>query len=237
MTLLSIANAVADETHGPRPATIAANTSPDAQNIFRLTNRVGTFIMRLYRWNILTKEQTFTSVATEEQTSAIPTDFDRFIPETFWDRGTTKLLSGPISPVEWQGLKASGYEGTQRKFRHRGGSILTVPTLEAGSTMAFEYVSKNWAQNASLTAQASMTADTDTALIDEELIIRGVKFQWLLMAGQPTAGAAKQEFDDLFTTLVDNDRARDGILVAGDIFSQDGRHFDGVPLANQWSTY
>ena len=41
MTLLSIANAVADETKGPRPATIISNTAPEAQNILRIINKVG----------------------------------------------------------------------------------------------------------------------------------------------------------------------------------------------------
>ena len=112
MTLLTIANAVADETKGPRPATIATNTDPAAQNILRLINKVGNRLQKSFAWNILSKEGTVTASGSETliAAAALPADFDRIIPETFWDRGTNNLISGPISPVEWQGLKVQTYD-------------------------------------------------------------------------------------------------------------------------------
>ena len=71
MTLLTIANAVADETKGPRPATIAANTNPDAQNILRLVNKVGISLMSSYAWDILTEEKTFTAPGAEVLLAAV----------------------------------------------------------------------------------------------------------------------------------------------------------------------
>lgn len=234
MTLLSIANAVADETKGPRPTTIAANTNPDAQNILRLINKVGHRLMLAYDWNILRKEQTFTAVAGEEQTGAIPSDFNRFVPETFWDRSSNNLVSGPVSPVEWQGLKVQTFSSQNKKFIYRGGSVFTQPELGSGTSCAFEYVSKNWAQNASSTAIASMTADTDTALLSEELIIYGTVFQWLEAEGQPFQ-MAKREFDQMLKQLIGNDMASAGILAPPDIFAENTRHFQGAPKASRAS--
>lgn len=233
MTLLSIANAVADETHGPRPATIAGNTDPDAQNMLQLINKVGKRLMRIYPWNELRKEQTFTSIAAETQTGAIPTDFDRFVAETCWNRASNNLISGPISPVEWNGLKTQTYNSNTQKFIYRGGAFSTTPALDAGSTIAYEYIMKNWATDTTgATPKAAMSVDTDLSLLDDDLIIAFVKFEWLKDQGQPYQDAqrdAKMALD----MLTGNDAATSNIAVVGDIFAKDTRHFDGTPKTSR----
>lgn len=237
MTLLTIANAVADETKGPRPATIAANTNPDAQNILRLVNKVGISLMSSYAWDILTEEKTFTAPGAEVllAAAAMPADFDRFVPETFWNRADNNLLSGPVGAVEWQGLKVQTFSSQNKKFRYRGGDILTQPVIASGAAMAFEYVSNKWVDIASPgTPKVAFTIDTDTALISEELITRGTVYEWLLGEGQPWNVAAKG-YKDYFDLLVDNERASGNVSPAGDIFSQNSRHFTGDPKASRAS--
>ena len=235
MTLLTISNDVADETKGSRPATIAANTNPDAQNILRIINKVGIRLMKSYVWNILRKEQTFTSVAGQEQTGAIPADFDRFVPETFWDRDSNNLMSGPVGPVEWNGQKVQTFSSQNKKFIHRGGSVFTQPLLGTGVSMAFEYVAKNWCDVAAANApKAKFTLDTDIGIIDEELITYGAIFEYLDSEGQPSARAAKQ-YQDHFDLLANNDAATGGIAVTADIFAQNTRHFEGAPKASRAS--
>ena len=93
MSLLTIANAVADETKGPRPETIATNTDPAAQNILRLINKVAIRMMLVYNWNILRKEHAFSASGNEIVLASanIPADFNRFVTETFWDTYTFPL--------------------------------------------------------------------------------------------------------------------------------------------------
>lgn len=237
MTLLSIADDIAYETSGPNPATIIGNTNQDAQNYLRLINKVGKRLQLSYAWDILTKQHTFTSVALEAQTTAtpIPTDFGRFIPETCWDRSTNNLISGPISAVEWQGLKVQTYSSQNKKFRYRGGVFLTSPVLPAGNTIAYEYVNINWCDVAATgTEKTAMTLDTDITIIDEELVTLGAIYEFLLQQDQPWQMAA-QAYENRFNTLVDNDAASGNIGVVGDIFAQNTRHFDGTPKASRAS--
>jgi len=236
MTLLTIANAVADETKGPRPETIASNTDPAAQNILRLINKVGSRLQKSFAWNILTKESTVTAGGSETLIAAasLPGDFDRIIPETFWDRGTNNLISGPVSAVEWQGLKVQSYSSQNKKYRYRGGDIITSPAVASGSTCAFEYVSTQWARKADGTAKSSMTIDTDYTVLSEELMIYGTVFEWLDAEGQPSGNAARQYMDE-FNILVSADETSANILTTGDIFSQNSRHFTGEPRASRTS--
>tara|TARA_Y100000310_G_C20565646_1_gene755344 strand:+ start:301 stop:1029 length:729 start_codon:yes stop_codon:yes gene_type:complete len=237
MTLLSISNAVADETHGPRPVSIIDNTNPEAQNILRLINKVGQHLTKIYPWSILRKEHTFTAPGVETllAAAAMPSDFDRFVPETFWDRDSNNLLSGPVGPVEWAGLKVQTFSSQNKKFTWRGGAVLTQPVFASGVNMAFEYIKKNWCDIAAGSGEkAAMTVDTDVTLIDEELVILGTIYEWLLAEGQPWQGAAKS-YKDYFDTLTDNEIADGGIAVTGDIFAQNTRHFTGDPKASRAS--
>jgi hypothetical protein len=237
MTLLSIANAVADEVKGPRPATIINNADPSAQSILRLINRVGYGLMLQYPWQILGSEKTFTASGTETAlaASSMPADFNRFIPETMWDRDSNNLISGPVRPVEWAGLKAATYTSQNKKFIYRGGAILTSPVLDSGVNVAFEYTADTWVDIAATgTPKNSMTIDTDITRLDEELVISAAVYAYLDADGQPS-GTAYQRFLDIYDAVSSNDQARDGIMVPGDIFALNSRHFDGTPKPSRSS--
>lgn len=229
MTLLQICKDAADEIGIDRPSSVIANPQPHVQKLLRYANKCGIRLMKVVDWQILRKEQTFTSIDNETQTGILPADFDRFIVETFWDRSASKLLIGPITPVEWQSLKATGYTG-DKKFIYRGGSVMTIPAFSAGSSLAFEYVSRNWCQSNASVAQAAWAADTDTGILDEELMTLGIKVLYLVDEGLPAAVAMK-DFDDHFVTLLGNDQPTAGIMVSADIFGG-ARHFGGTPSVN-----
>lgn len=226
MTLLTICQNAADEIGLTPPASVIGNSEGEVMKLRRYANKVGTKIMKAYAWQALRKERVFTAIAGEEQTGILPADWDRIIPDTFWDRNLSYLVTGPVSPVEWQGLKALNSEISERKFALRGGSVLVYPPPAGGETFAFEYVSKYWAANNGA-PQAALTQDSNTAIVDEELITRGVIYEYLMNDGQP-AGAALVEYQRYFDTLVENDRQSSGVLRAGDMF-RSTRRFGGTP--------
>lgn len=237
-TLLEIANGVADETKGPRPATIAGNTDPAAQQMLRLINKVGTRVMQIYAWNIIRKEETVTAPGGETLISAanMPTDFDRFVPECFWDRSSNNLLSGPVSAVEWNGLKVQTFSSQNKKFIYRGGAVLTQPEFDNGVSLAFEYISNEWATDTTgATGKSKMDTDTDISLFDENMMIAIVKYEWLKDEGMPEAGPASLDAKDALDALTSNDAASEDIAVTGDIFAQNSRHFEGSPKASRAS--
>lgn len=237
MTLLTIANNIADETKGPRPVTIAGNADPAAQNILRIINKCGVKLALAYDWNILRVEDTITAPGTETLVTAanMPADFGRFVPETMWDRDSNNLISGPITPVEWNGLKVQTSSSQNKKFIFRGGAILTTPLIGSGVTVAYEYIKKNWCDIAAGgTEKAAFTIDSDVALIDEELLTRYAAYEWLATEGQPFQLAMKS-FEDYFTTLTDTEGATANVAVVADIFGQNSRHFEGSPKASRSS--
>ncbi len=234
MTLLSITNDAADYSLGPRPATIIGNTEPDAQTLLRLANRAGFNLMRLFQWQALWKQREFTAIAGDEQTGAIPSDFNRFIAESFWDKDLRALVSGPISASEWAGLRTeSAFDSRIKKFIWRGDSIFTIPDLGSGVSCEFQYVSKNWCTDTTgATPKAKFTVDTDLSLLDEDLMASIVAADWLESQGQPFA-AARQYAEDSYELLTTNESASEDILVVADVFGRASRHYDFQPRTSR----
>ena len=218
---LQIIQNAADEIGIVQPATGIGSGSVETMKLVRYADKVGNALMKSFHWQILTKEKTFTSVASETQTSTIlEADFDRFIPETFWDRSGSFLMTGPLTAKEWQNLKATGYSNSgARKFRLRGDSILIIPVPTAGLSYAYEYISNKWVDIAATgTPKVAFTIDTDVPLLNSELLTLGIVYEYLDGDGLPSVSAAKT-YLDMFKLLAKNDQPSSGTLVAGDIFA------------------
>lgn len=142
----------------------------------------------------------------------LPSDFERPLDNTFWDRSRFWSMRGPLNGQQWQLYKSSviGRASIQRRFRFRriGSStkfsIDPVP-LDNGSALVFEYVSNAWCQSASGTPQTMWEADTDTGLIDEYLIRLGVKWRILERLGLSYQSALNE-----YERQVDKAIAHDG---------------------------
>lgn len=230
MTLLTICQAAADQIDLAVPDSIIGSELPEVRKLLRYANKVGIRLMTAHPWQVLRKEKTFTAVSGETQTGILPADFDRFIAETFWNRTGLVLVSGPVSAVEWQGLKAQSYTDTNLpRFAYRGGDVLILPAPGGSESMAFEYVSNLWCQSSGGTGQTAWAADADVGVLSEELITLGVVYEYLAGEGLPS-GQAAADYVDMFTLLTGNDQPSAGIMIAGDVFGA-GRHFGGAPPA------
>lgn len=143
-----------------------------------------------------------------------PTLFDRFINGTGWDRTNRWQLLGPDSP-QLDEYHRSGIvtTGPRRHFRQTGslaaGTYRLWPPPQIIDTpfqIAWEYISLAWCQSSTNVLQTSMTADTDTPLLDSNALILGTKWRFLEAKGIPTAASMQQEYLDYVGQLI----ARDG---------------------------
>jgi len=178
MTLLNLAQAACDIIGVPRPTSVIAGADQTARTMLSLAQREGRALARRWTWTALRKQQTFTTVAQTVQTGAVPSDFDRMVSGTFWNRTRRLLVQGPLTPEEWQGLVASSAVPIYSAFQMRAGQIELYPVPTAGETYADEYVSSQWCQSAGGTGQSAWAADTDTGLLDEELTTLGLVWRF-----------------------------------------------------------
>lgn len=174
MTLLSLVNNAQDALSLPRSSAVAGALDQNTRTMLSLANREGKQLARRYAWQAITKEKTFTSIAAETQTNAIPSDFDRLVNESMYNRSQKRWVLASLSSTEWQTQKAITATVITDSFRIRGDALLLLPTPPAGDTYAYEYVSKNWCESSGATEQAAWAADTDTGILDEELMTLGL---------------------------------------------------------------
>jgi hypothetical protein len=172
------------------PASVVASTDPNVLLLWELANEEGEELARGFPWQILRKEHTFTTVAQAAQTDALPDDFMRFIPDTFFNRTTRRNLIGPITPQQWQAIQAQPQ--LNRVFLawiERDGAFLITPTPPAGETIAYEYETINWAYDVNDAPKASMDADGDDTYLNERIMRLGIRWRFLSAKGLDYAQA------------------------------------------------
>ena len=79
MSFLTIIQAVATAVDFPSPTSAIGNADPAVRKMRRSVEAVSYSLGKIHAWKTMRAEATFTSVATEVQTSMLPTGFDRFI--------------------------------------------------------------------------------------------------------------------------------------------------------------
>ncbi len=132
-------------------------------------------------WQALTKEKTFLTTGAETQLNSIAADYGHYCIDSMFNRSSIRKLVGPMTPAEWQAEKAFPvYTAVNPAFRIRGNALLFTPSdVTAGQTVAYEYISLNWALAVDgVTYKAAFTADTDTSLLNEPVMTDGVVWRF-----------------------------------------------------------
>lgn len=114
----------------------------------------------------------------------MPSDFDRIIDDTEWDKSKHWKMLGPETPQQWEWL-ISGYISTGPRIRFRiFGNYFTIwPSLGVADTLGFEYVSNAWAASGAGVAQTSFLADTDTCIFPDRLMVLALKNKYFQVKG------------------------------------------------------
>lgn len=210
MSLLSVAQAVAEEIGLGAPSSVIGNSDKTAKQLLRLINRTGTLLAKK-NWTILQKEYTFQTVNGTESYS-LPSDYDRLLDGSLWDRDQYWQLKGPLNARQWQVYK-SGLVATatvRSRFRikpdTRVNKFFLDPTPSSALDMVFEYGSNQWVKDSgNSTGKTAYAVDTDIALLDEALIELGVIYRML-----DRKGFAYEEARQDFEREVDRAFAEDG---------------------------
>lgn len=153
------------------------------------------------------------SLTFTKDTFALPTDFDRYIDQTQWDRRFHWEMIGPMSPQEDQ-FQRSGIAalGPRRKWRQigRGANAFRIWPQPSGSsdspaTLVWEYISNNWVNKAVGTFASALTANDDTVVFPDDLLMMGIKWRFWQIKGFAYADLQAEYID-----WVNREKARDG---------------------------
>jgi hypothetical protein len=176
--------------------------------IRQILKSAGRDLLREFEWSHLRKEYTFTTVNGTANYS-LPSDFQRVVNQSEWNRTTRLPLGGPLMPQGWQFLKALQTVGTvQFFFRVDGDSIRMQPTPAQAATVALEYVSNYWVQpdgESAPTASEPTDAD-DSICLDSQMMVHRLRRDFLRAKGMDSA-AASEDYDRALLRAMGNDGA------------------------------
>ena len=214
--LLAIVQEVADRIGLVRPTQVIGSSDHQVWQLLALANQEGRELARRHQWQALTFEKTFTTIAAETQTSAVPADFDRFVTGTFYNRSTTRMVTGPLTPQEYQDYKARLATIVYEAFRLRGNNILLMPTPSAGQTIVYEYVTKFFCSAVGDTVpdQAEWLSDTDIGYLDDELMRLGITWRFQRSRGLDYAETFAQ-YESMVAQLQGRDGGRRRLNMGG----------------------
>ena len=225
MSLLSICQDAASQLGLRQPSIIVGSSDLTAQILFRFANQSGKELMRYHDWQALRVEALVTSTASVVQTGALPSaDYDRMIynPE-IWNRTDNLRYTGPTPQRYWQQLQTGVAGGVVGWWRILANELNIYPAPTAGKIIAFEYVSKRWARSSGGSAQAKFMADTDTTVLDEDLLT--LEMVWRFRQSRGFA----QYAEDLATCEREKEKAASRDRGTGRIRPEETRNTDWPP--------
>ena len=114
----------------------------------------------------------------------LPSDWDRQVDRTHYDKSKRWEMLGPTSAQQWQFLKSS-YISTGPRIRYRilGGYFQVWPAMNTDEYLGFEYMSNQWATSSTGVTQSSFLADTDTCIFPDRLMVTALKKKYFEIKG------------------------------------------------------
>ena len=129
---------------------------------------------------------------------SLPTDYESLVPRTMWDKSKHWEMLGPEDAQQWEWL-LSGYISTGPRIRWRllGAYFQIWPGMSTSEYLGFEYRSKGWANAADGTVKNSFTADTDTCIYPDRLMVNATKLKYFEAKGFDTTAMMRNYLTEM----------------------------------------
>jgi len=122
------------------------------------------------------------SMTFAKQDYDLPDGYDRMISDTNWDRTDHWRNLGTKSSQDWQFLQGGVISiGPRERYRIYNNKFRIFQALTTVYNFSFEYVSNYWvcATGSDQGSKSAYTADTDTSIFPDDLMLAGLKFYFL----------------------------------------------------------
>lgn len=224
MSLLTIVQGAARELPVTVPTSVIGSTETNTLTLLQLAQKEVLELMRQYDWQALLAEASFTTVAAETQTTLAVTasDLFRICNDTMWDRTQSRKVLGPLDTEQWNRKKANAAQASASSwFRVRGNAILFYPNPPAGNSVYFEYMRNTPVLDVDgSTRKTAWAADTDTCILNEEVVRLGIVWRFLQGRGLDYAEAFRT-YEDARDYFAGVDGAKPVLDMTGETESLD----------------
>lgn len=176
MTLLSAINEVADVVGLSRFSSVIGSDDENAQTMTALAKQAGEEITRRVDWQQMLKSYTISA-----SPSALPSDYQRLIPGSAVRLSTGYPIRAVTNGSQWAVVTL--INSPNSFFFIQSNQISIAPWIIPSSAV-MDYVSKNWIQGVG-DPVSNWTADDNTVLFPEILLVKNVMWRWKRKNGLP----------------------------------------------------
>jgi predicted GNAT superfamily acetyltransferase len=154
------------------------------------------------------------SVVCAQTAYDLPADFETITDRTQWDKSKHWESLGGETAQQWQWLK-SGYISTGPRIRWRilDGQFQIWPVMNTNEYLGWEYRSKGWARSAAGAVQNSFTADSDTTVFDDRIMVLATKLKYFQVKSFDTT-ALMQDYQRYLSIAKANDKGAPNLSFA-----------------------
>jgi hypothetical protein len=154
------------------------------------------------------------SVVCAQTAYDLPPDFETITNRTMWDKSKHWEMLGGEDAQQWQWLK-SGYISTGPRVRWRilDNQFCIWPIMNTQEYLGWEYRSKGWARSAAGAIKNSFTADSDTTVLDDRIMVLGTKLKYFQIKSFDTT-ALMQDYQRYLSIAKANDKGAPNLSFA-----------------------
>jgi hypothetical protein len=136
----------------------------------------------------------------------LPADYETITDNTHWDKTKHWQMLGPVDAQQWQWLK-SGYISTGPRVRWRilGDKFQIWPPYNTLEYLGFEYRSRGFVRSATGEVKNSFTADSDTTVLDDTIMVLATKLKYFQIKSFDTT-ALQQDYQRYLSIAKANDK-------------------------------
>lgn len=199
MTLLTIANSLARNVGLEETDQVIGSPRREWAEVAEYSNLVGEELARRVDFGALHETQTLTGDGAEKTYDLGPY-FSRIGSGIAVSFSTATVR--PLTRAEWASL--TPVVGSPRYFLLEGDKVTLWPYLPDGAVVSLQAYTKAWCSNGT----DEWAADTDTSLIDEDLMLKGLIVRWRRQKGMDYADYEAEYEADLSDIARFDDRSR-----------------------------
>ena len=136
----------------------------------------------------------------------LPFDYEAITSRTTWDKSKHWEALGGEDAQQWQWLK-SGYISTGPRIRWRilDNQFQIWPVMNTQEYLGYEYKSKGWARSATGVVKNSFTADSDTTVLDDRILVLYTKLKYFQIKSFDTT-ALSQDYQRFLSVAKAQDK-------------------------------
>lgn len=189
-TLLEIAKTICSELGFPAPTTVVSSTDTNILKLLAMIQSTCDDLIREFDWQVLNTRYTFTTTAGTES-YPFPSDEERFISSTFYDKTNRWPMMGPLTGTEWEQVKVSNLAASPFiKYRIMNDLVYLYPVPGATPyTFVYEYMSNACYTSSAGVVQSTLQQDSDKIRFDHRCVVYGAKLKWLASVNMDTTAA------------------------------------------------